>query len=534
MRDFVELYTRLDETNATNEKVAAMVDYFTTAKPDCAAWAIHFLTGERLKRLVTGRNLREWVVEASGYPSWLVEECYSNVGDSAETIALLLDDDTQSDTYGGLTLRQWIEDRLLPLRQLDEQQRKQHVFEWWRELPTPGRFVLNKLMTGAMRVGVSRRLVIRAIAQVAELDTAVIAHRLMGRWKPSAKAFRALISEDDGAADDSRPYPFFLASPIDGDPENLGELQEWHCEWKWDGIRAQLIRRGGATYIWSRGEELLEGRFPEIESAAEMLPDGTVIDGELLAWENGAPLPFSRLQRRIGRLKPSDKMQAKHPVSLLAYDLLEHDGIDLREVPLDRRRELLIDLLRKASLDRMKISEEVEIEDWKTLRELHGASRDRGVEGFILKRRNSPYRTGRTRGDWWKWKVDPFTIDAVLLYAQPGSGRRSNLLTDYTFAVWDGDALVPVAKAYSGLENREIERLDKWIRRHTRERFGPVRSVEVEHVFEIAFEGINASSRHKSGIALRFPRIARWREDLAVKDADHLDQVKQLLHATER
>lgn len=553
MKAFVELYIRLDQTNSTNEKIAAMVDYFQAAPADDAAWAIYFLSGNRLKRLLKRQELKDWLLHETGYPLWLFEETYQSVGDLAETIALLLPEPT-TDELDDTSLTTWVTARIQPLNKLDETERREHVTKWWRQLNNDARFVLNKMLTGAFRVGVSKRLVIRALAQVSGLDTAVIAHRLMGNWQPDADLLPRLFNPDVTEVDASTPYPFYLASPlltdnaehtnmadVDEVAAQLGDIQDWAAEWKWDGIRAQLIRRKGQTFLWSRGEELLEGRFPEIETAAAGLPDGSVLDGEVLAWfahhkadkHTHKPLPFAQLQRRIGRLKPGPKLLKEAPVIFLAYDCLEHNATDIRTLEYQQRQQSLCSLVEAVGSSALQQSQAVPAASWQALAALREESRERGVEGFMLKRRNSPYLVGRKRGDWWKWKIDPYTIDAVLLYAQPGSGRRSNLLTDYTFAVWQGEPgnsdLVPVTKAYSGLNNDEIAELDKWIRRHTKERFGPVRSVKPQHVFELAFEGIQLSSRHKSGVAFRFPRIARWRQDLGIIDAETLEQVKALL-----
>ncbi|MGB7755456.1 MAG: ATP-dependent DNA ligase [Salinisphaera sp.] len=539
MRRFTALYTRLDTTAATKPKVAAMRDYFADAPPADAAWAVSFLCGRRIKRLIAGPKLREWVAEAIDMPMWLVEESYSAVGDSAETMTLLLDEIAAGSDGLDVPLHEWVEDRILLLKNLDEAEQKTRLYGYWRELPTDARFTLNKLLTGAFRVGVSRRLVTRALAEVADIEPARIAHRLMGRWQPTPEFFERLIDPEDRGEDAAQPYPFFLASPIENAPietiADLGPAGDWQAEWKWDGIRAQIIRRAGECHIWSRGEDLMEGRFPEIEAAAAALPEGSVLDGEILAWAAGdaLPLPFARLQRRIGRLKPSANMQKKHPVRFFAYDLLEHDGADIREQPLEDRRARLADML--AGIDeRIALSDHLDAGSWDELAALRERSREFATEGFVLKRLGSPYRVGRVRGDWWKWKIDPFSVDAVLLYAQPGSGRRSNLLTDYTFAVWNGDELVPFAKAYSGLTDKEIRQVDSWIRKNTKERFGPVRSLTPHHVFELHFEGIQASKRHKSGIAVRFPRIARWRTDKPLEEADTLDNVKALLPPNER
>ncbi|WP_423822665.1 ATP-dependent DNA ligase [Salinisphaera sp. SPP-AMP-43] len=539
MRRFTELYIRLDATTATNPKVAAMRDYFEAAPAADAAWAVSFLCGRRIKRLIPGPRLREWVAEAIGMPMWLVEESYSAVGDSAETMTLLLDEIEAGSQGLELALHEWIEARILPLKNLDVAQQKARLFSYWRELPTEARFTLNKLLTGAFRVGVSRRLVTRALAEVADIEPARVAHRLMGRWQPTPEFFERLVDPADRGEDAAQPYPFFLASPIENASieavSDLGPVSEWQAEWKWDGIRAQIIRRAGECHIWSRGEDLMEGRFPELESAAAALPEGSVLDGEILAWVAGdsLPLPFARLQRRIGRLKPSANMQEKHPVRFFAYDLMEDRHRDIRERPLEERRQRLTEALQGVD-ERIALSDTLCADSWDELSALRQRSREYATEGFVLKRLGSPYRVGRVRGDWWKWKVDPYSIDAVLLYAQPGSGRRSNLLTDYTFAVWSGEELVPFAKAYSGLTDAEIRQVDSWIRKHTKERFGPVRSVTPHHVFELHFEGIQASNRHKSGIAVRFPRIARWRTDKPLAEADTLDNVKALLPPNEQ
>ena len=506
-----------------------MVDYFRDVPADDAAWAVFFLTGQRFKRLISGKVLRDWALEACGLPDWLVVDAYAAVGDSAETVSLLLDqgmDDPGTAETGAL--HHWIEDRIDPLRQWTAAQQKVIVQAWWRSFSRQETFLLCKLLTGGFRVGVSKLLVVRALAEVADLPRATISHRLMGSWQPSAEWFRGILSEEGAADDRSRPYPFFLASPLEQVPDALGVLDDWLAEWKWDGIRGQLIRRGGESFLWTRGEEPVIDRYPELQAMAERLPDGLVVDGEILAWDENGVMPFAALQKRIGRLKVGKKMLAEAPVGFLAYDLLEEQGHDLRETPLIQRRERLSALVRDIGPPLM-LSSAVEAEGWEELAEVRETARSRRVEGLMLKRKTSSYRVGRVRGDWWKWKIDPLSIDAVLINAQAGSGRRANLFTDYTFAIWMDGELVPIAKAYSGLSDQEIATLDKWIRQNTKERFGPVRAVEPHHVFEIAFEGGSLSKRHKSGVALRFPRIARWRTDKRPADADKLDQVKALL-----
>jgi DNA ligase-1 len=535
MRAFSQLYESLDSTTSTLLKVAALREFFATQSPDDCAWAVYFLSGRRLIRFIGPSALFAWMREASGLPEWLVEETYSTVGDLAEAIALLMDTKRASnaqlpDSEENSTLAYWINDCLLPLRTASADEQRERVTTWWAQLDARRCFILNKLLTGALRVGVSQALVERAIAELSGLPRTVIAHRLMGQWNPDANFWAAMIAPEGSGSEVSRPYPFFLASPLEGDVTQLGDRELWLAEWKWDGIRAQIVRRNGSCFIWSRGEDLITERFPEIAGVADELPDGVVLDGEILAWTDEGVRPFGELQQRIGRKKLTSKILSATPARFLAYDLLEQNGEDLRELPIRERRERLIQLLENRPAV-LSVSLPVEAGSWEELAALRQQARERGVEGLMLKRLDSPYGTGRQRGNWWKWKIEPFNFDGVLIYAQPGHGRRANLFTDYTFGVWHEGLLTPVAKAYSGLSNEEIGRLDRWIRQNTVERFGPVRSVKPEMVFELAFEAINASTRHKSGIAMRFPRIARWREDKPASQADTLSSLQALLNA---
>ncbi|MDR5812555.1 ATP-dependent DNA ligase [Caballeronia sp. LZ033] len=551
MKRFATLYTALDATTSTNEKLEALIAYFSAAEPEDAAWAAYFLAGGKPRQSVPARLLAEFARERAGLPDWLFEESYQAVGDLAETIAHVLPPATGESTLG---LAQWIEERVLTLRGTDPAELRARLLAYWDELDWSERFLLTKLIGGGFRVGVARQLVVRALAQVAGVDHKRVAQRMVGwtdsRQAPSAARYLRLIApaaEGDDVdtpheSDLGLPYPFFLAHPLQADPETLGPPSGWLAEWKWDGIRAQLVKRGGRVWVWSRGEDLVTDRFPELASLGAALPDGTVIDGEILAWEPGAaaPLPFARLQPRIARKSLTKKVLADSPAALLAYDLLEADGRDLRTEPLHARRARLDALAQSMSstlaVDLLRVSPLVSACDWSALAALRDESRARGVEGLMLKERESMYGVGRTKssGTWWKWKIDPYSIDAVLLYAQRGHGRRASLYTDFTFAVWDETdgvrTLVPFAKAYSGLTDEEMRRVDAIVRRTTIEKFGPVRSVTPTLVFEIGFEGIQASPRHKSGIAVRFPRMLRWRTDKAIEDADTLEMLKGFLN----
>ena len=529
MRELAQLFTDLDETTRTSAKVEAMVRYFAVADPADSAWAVHFLSGGRPQRLVPARRLAGWAMEESGVPDWLFEECYHAVGDLAETISLLLPESPETEDQ---PLRYWVEERLLPLMGEPEAVQRRAIVGAWAELDGAERFVWNKLITGGFRVGVSRSLVVRAVARVSGVDEPTVAHRLMGGWEPRPEVFLKLVAPETEDADRSRPYPFFLAYALEQEPESLGDPAEWQVEWKWDGIRAQVIRRAGETFIWSRGEDLVTERFPELDEAAALLPEGTVLDGEVMPWKDGGPLGFASLQRRIGRKKLGPKILAEVPVVLIVYDLLEEAGEDLRARSLEWRRARLEALLSSSpARARFLLSPTVDAADWEGVRAAWRAARERQAEGLMLKRLDSAYGVGRRRGPWWKWKVEPFTVDAVMVYAQAGHGRRASLHTDYTFAVWDDGELVPFAKAYSGLTDAEIRKVDAWVRRNTLEKFGPVRSVKPEQVFELAFEGIQPSPRHKSGIAVRFPRILRWRTDKPAAEADTLQTLRSLMEA---
>lgn len=527
MRRFATLYRTLDETTKTSLKIAAMSEYFAECSPSDGAWAVYFLSGRRFKRLIPTARLREWCAQSCGLTSWMFEECYGAVGDLAETLALLLPDQTEGSS-GSLT--EWIEGRIRPLASQSDEERHRNILAAWAQLSTHERFVFNKLVTGEFRVGVAQQMVVRALADVSGVEAPVLAHRMMGTWEPIPEYFLSLLDREIGEADVSKPYPFCLAHPSDGDVESLGKPGDWLVEWKWDGIRGQMIRRRGQSFIWSRGEEPMLEKFPELIQASHQLPDGTVLDGELLAWNGAGVLPFSEMQRRIGRKSIGKKLLSEVPVKFVAFDLLEENGIDIRKLPLRERRLRLERLLGDGSESKpIGLSPLVTTDSWETLASLRTTSREQKVEGMMLKRADSEYGVGRVTGLWWKWKIEPYTCDAVLIYAQRGHGRRASLYTDYTFAAWDGDALVPFAKAYSGLTDAEIREVDRFVRQHTLEKFGPVRSVTPELVFELAFEDIQGSKRHKSGIAVRFPRIVCWRRDKPPTEADTLDSLRQMM-----
>ncbi|MDE0850015.1 ATP-dependent DNA ligase [Yoonia sp.] len=525
MKDFATLFTRIDESTKTNAKVAALADYFQTATDDDKLWTIALFSGRRPKRTITATRLRAWAAEVAGLPDWLFEESYSIVGDLAETISLVL---PPPKSLNDQSLTCWIR-QIQYLSTLDDEARKIGILAAWETLPNTQRFLFTKLLTGGFRVGVSTKLMTRALAKATDQDEATLTHKLMGNWTPETISYHDLIEADDPTADLSRPYPFYLAYGLET-LDDLGDPSEWSAERKWDGIRGQFIVRGGEHHLWSRGEDLMTDRFPELAQLKDYLPDGTVIDGEVLAFADEKPLSFNALQKRIGRKTVPKKLLAETPVIIMAYDLLEHQGQDIRDTPFAQRRALLSDVIKTVpDTAPLRLSASIDFQDWNTLAKERDRSRELHAEGLMLKHKESPYLSGRKRGDWWKWKVDPLTIDAVMIYAQAGHGRRANLFTDYTFAVWDGTNLTPFAKAYSGLTDKEFREITAWVRKNTLQKFGPVRQVPPELVFEIAFEGIQASPRHKSGVALRFPRMLRWRHDKPASEANTLADLNQML-----
>ena len=527
MKEFATLITKLGTSTKTNEKLEALSHYFSTANTADKVWVIALFSGRRPKRMISSGFLSLWCMEVAGLPAWLFEECYHTVGDLGETIALLLPE-TNTNGTPDKELSYYLE-AFIRMEKQDEKIKKDFIISSWMMMNKDERFVFNKLLTGNFRIGVSQKMIVNALAKTVQLEPSVIAHRISGNWDPSTTAFDELLSEQSTSIDFSKPYPFYLAYAIDSDVSDLGSENEWQAEWKWDGIRGQLIKRNNEIFVWSRGEELMTEKFPEYHSLRELLPEGIALDGEIIPSVDKKPLPFALLQTRIGRKNVTKKHLQDAPIAFFAYDIMEYEGEDIREWPLEKRRSLLEDIVTKLDHPVLLLSPVINFSSWEQLAAIRESSRDMGSEGIMLKRRSSTYQVGRKVGDWWKWKIDPLVIDAVMIYAQKGHGRRSNLYTDYTFAVKDGDKLVSFAKAYSGLTDKEFAEVDSFVKRNSLEKFGPVRTVKPELVFEIAFEGIAASNRHKSGVALRFPRINRWRKDKKPEEINTLDDLKKML-----
>jgi len=528
MKQFAELFLNLDRTNKTNEKVELLKEYFKVASEEDKIWAVALFTGRRPSFKINSTQMQQWAATAASIPDWLFRESYHSVGDLGETISLVLPQNNLLKMERSLS--DWF-NYLSQLPLMNDEEKKHHITNAWEQLSRHEIFVFNKLLMGSFRIGVSQTLVVRAIAEATKTETSSIAHRLMGQWTPTTTTYENLIFNVDENDNASRPYPFYLAYAIENDLAELGSAEDWFAEWKWDGIRSQIIFRNNELFIWTRGEELATDKFPELHQFKNFLPPGTVLDGEIVTFKKGRPLPFNLLQTRIGRKNLTKSILESAPVAFIVYDLLEENGIDIRNLQQQERRLHLEGLYNKnKNHDFFRLSSLIKFEEWNQLNNLHQQSRENAAEGFMLKKKSGTYQTGRKKGDWWKWKVDPLSVDAVLVYAQKGHGRRAELYTDYTFAVRDAnEKLVPFAKAYSGLTDQEIGQVDYFIKNNTIEKFGPVRTVTPKLVFEIGFEGINESSRHKSGIAVRFPRILRWRKDKTVNEADSLETLKKIL-----
>lgn len=525
MRHFAELINALETTNKTNAKIDAIIDYLERAPDKDKVWFIALFTGKRPKRNVNTNYMKEWALEITQLPYWLFQESYSSVGDLGETLSLILPPPQEKIER---TLSEWMND-IVNLKSKIDTEKKEFVLQSWNGLDYTERLIFNKLIGGSFRIGVSDKTLINALTRFSGQESSALMHSLMGKWLPDEVSFKELIDAENINPDNSKPYPFCLAYPLEKEPEELGNPDEWLVEYKWDGIRGQIIRRNDEVFIWSRGEELVTEQFPEIREVVQAMKGNFVLDGEILAVKDDKVLNFNELQKRLNRKTLTKKMLSEIPIEVFAYDLLELEDNDLREKPLSARRALLEELLLNENPQNISISKSLDFEKWEELNTLRENSREVNSEGLMLKQKNSPYHSGRKKGDWWKWKINPFTIDAVLIYAQKGSGRRSAYYTDYTFAVKNGDALVTIAKAYSGLTDKEIMEVSRFVTKNAIEKFGPVRTVKAELVFEIAFEGIGFSNRHKSGVALRFPRIVRWRKDKTVDEIDTLEEIKKLI-----
>lgn len=531
MKNFAELIKTLDGSNKTSDKVNALTEYFRVVSDEDKVWTIAILSHRRPPRLVNTTLLRVWANEIANIPLWLFEESYHIVGDLAETIALII---PPTDEHSDKSLTEFLQE-MITLKSKTDEEKRNYLHKNWLSLSYYERFVFTKLITGSFRIGVSQKLMTRALSKATAVDEDILAYKLMGNWDPNTITFQELILDEKSSDYLSKPYPFYLAYPIEGEVSDLGNAEDWAIEHKWDGIRSQTIIREGELYIWSRGEELVTDKYPEFQKFLDFIPDGTVVDGEILPFPDGQIGTFNDLQTRIGRKTVSADLLQKTPVIIKAYDLLEWNNKDIRNRPYLERRQLLEDLyetIKDKNLP-LLLSETVALDSWEAVADERNLARELHSEGLMLKRKDSSYGVGRKKGDWWKWKIEPLTIDAVLTYAMRGSGRRANLFTDYTFALWqeteNGRELVTFAKAYSGLTDAEFRKVDDWIKKNTLERFGPVRSVTPQLVFEIGFEGIALSKRHKSGVATRFPRILRWRHDKKIEDANSIEDLKSLI-----
>ena len=539
LNKFSKLFEDLDSNNSSNKKVNFLTKYFKLNNNLNNILTIYLLIGKKNKRFISGKSLREYYANIYKIPKWLIDECYSKVGDSAEVIALLLQDKIlEKNIKDDISLNELINEILPKLKKLDENKKKLYIKSLWEKISKDNQLIFNKILSGTFRIGVSKGLVVKAISNMTGVDESIILHRLMGELEPIEETYMFLINQKLEQKElDYKPYPFQLANTFDERIKETISVDKYQFEPKWDGIRSQIIKRSNNISIWTRGEELVNKTFPELIKIISHFKNDFVLDGEILIWDENKNRPknFSLLQKRLGRKSPSLKIQKDLPVVFMAYDILEINGKDIRSKILSERRNILeksfSNLISedKSIIGKIKITKLHQISNWIDLEEVKNSARKSNTEGLVIKDKQSEYVPGRKKGNWWKYKIDPMQLDGILIYARPGSGKRADLYTDYSFGIWEDNKLVKFANAYSGLNNEEIRELDKWIRRNTLEKFGPVRSVKPELVFEISFDNIQISKRHKSGIALRFPRITKWRRDKNIMEADNLENALKMI-----
>ncbi|MGR3447396.1 cisplatin damage response ATP-dependent DNA ligase [Paracoccus sp. UBA5162] len=515
MKAFAHLLERLAFTPARNAKLRLLRHYLETTPDPDRGYALAALTGDLKLRAVTPSLLRGLMAER--VDDQLFALSYDFVGDLAETIALLWQGDGDQDVplHEAVTLLSDTGKAGLPAA----------IAAMLDRLGPSQRLAFLKLATGNMRVGLSARMARIALAEMGEPEVADIEEIWHGLKPP----YRPLF---DWIAGGARPEhaarapfrPVMLSTPVDLDQLRGFDPDEYMAEWKWDGIRVQAINDGGVRRLYSRTGEDIGAAFPDVIEALNF--DGAA-DGELLVRRDGEVAVFGDLQKRLNRKAISRAMLDSHPAGLRLYDLMIWQGRDLRGLPLAERRAVLDGA--DFGSDRIDVSPLLDFATWDDLAALRADPPSAVIEGVMIKRRDSPYVGGRPRGPWFKWKRDPMVVDAVMLYAQRGHGKRSGFYSDFTFGLWDGDQLVPVGKAYFGFTDEELRELDRFVRTNTVDRFGPVRAVAPKLVLEVAFEGLNESGRHKSGIAMRFPRISRIRWDKPAAEADRLDSLKEML-----
>jgi len=527
MKAFAKLISNLEQTSKEAFKVTALAQYFSNATDEDKLWTLALFTGTRPKRVVDIKALKEFAEQVYTEGEWLFEASHQIVGDMAETIAYFL---PKAKRNGNHTLSEWIS-MIRTIFNAERIDQRDAITKAWDTLRPEERFIFNKLITGGFRIDVSLKLLSKALAIVTGKDENLLAHKLNSDWHPDEVSFETLIFTENPEAEKSKPYPFHLAHTLESTVAELGDISNWQVERKWDGIRVQVIVRGNKISIWSRKGDILSSKVPELKPLAESMEDGTVLDGELICFKNGKILPINNLRTRFGRRNNSKKQFEESPCVFMAYDILEFKGEDIRNKDLAERRKKLEKVILQY-YDEHKIillSDIINNDNWESINSEREKSREHQVTGLVLKNKKSIYGSSRVEGDWWKWPVDPLFIDAILLYAQAGEGGSSKMYREYSFALWHGEDLVTFAKAKSGLEDKELKELTSFVKKNTKEKFGPVRSVAAVQIFRLAFDSITASKRHKSGILLKNPRLIEWLRDKNIEDGNNLDDLKKML-----
>jgi len=540
MKAFADLWATLEGQLSEARSAQILARYLQQTSAEDAAWAIYLLCGKKPKKLLSARELVEYFLQTSGTPGWLFWESDDVVGDVNETIALLNDtfmDETASQQNRNEnshpqqnSLAFWMENQLNTLAEVAQSQRPAFLGNCWQKLGYREAFIINRILTGTWKSNLPLKTIAQALSIVSGQEPMTLMHRLKADWLPNKVFYAKLIAEDQPTFQTEQKFSFGEFKPLEESSiESLGAVEDWWLAWQWEGLRVQCIRRADDCFLWSQNGELVTDRFPELHEMAQKLPEGTILEGVIVACSGQAPLPLADLQPRLGGKSVNRKMMESCPVAFVATDLQLLANEDMRNLPAQQRKTRLAQLANDIGFPLVHFPR-IEIDQWAHARKLLQEARQHHAEGLSLQRLNSPYPIQNQQADWWSWKVQPHTINAILLYAKMEmAGRSQKQTTEYTFAVWHEDQLVPVARTGIGLPPEEAELLDGWIRANTYERFGPVRSVEPFHVYEIAFDGITPSKRHKCGFVLREPRIINPRPHTPIEEASRLEDLHRLL-----
>lgn len=524
MKAFAELIFNLRKWDTENNQIRYIKEYFSISDDRDCIWAIYILLGKKIKNEFRSKQqLKKWACEYAEIPDWLFDESYSFTGDLTETISLIL---PGKEADSGRTLTEWMH-YMESFCKSDDQGNKKKVVDAWKELDHTETYVFNKLIPGNFKSGVDEKVIIKALSKFLNIESNVISNRIKSNWHPDLISFYELFSKFNPDDIISKPYPFIPEEVFESEPGVLGSAADWLAEQKFKGIRCQLIFRKGKIFLWTDNGELINDKFPEFEFIKKYLPDDSVFTGSIICINNGMKSQHNYLQARLRRKNISSKSLKESPVIFMMNDLLEYEGTDMRNKFLIERKELIKCnkfMISKNNL--IKYSENIKFENWEELRTIRRKSSDTISGGIILKKKNSLFLSDINE-KYLICKPEPLSADAVLMYAL--KGERTDLFSEFTLGVWDKGKLVSIAKINSGLSEEEIREVSEFVNNNTLEKFGPVRTVRPELVFNISFESISFSVRHKSGVVLQSPEISKWIRGKNIFDASSLENLKKFI-----